>query len=145
LTIVIDKNTHFINNLIYYLIDQFILRHTKFIVYYPQGNGQAKSINKIFGILFKKLVNENQNDWDEHPSIVLFSYRIVFKVGTNHTPIQLVYRLHPLVLREYLLPSKPSQNYDPKPIKVLISHLSKLEKFQENQLVSSQDLVASNQ
>jgi hypothetical protein len=90
-------------------------------------------------------VNENQNDWDENLSIVLFSYKYIFKVGTGHTPFLLVYRLHPLLLIEYLLPSKPSQNHDPKPIKVLISQLSKLEKLQENQLVSSQDLVALNQ
>jgi hypothetical protein len=44
------------------LIDHFILKHTSFIVYYPQGNGQAKSTNKVFGTLLTKLVNENYND-----------------------------------------------------------------------------------
>jgi len=39
LTIVTNQNTHFINNVIRYLIDHFIMKHTKFIVYYPQGNG----------------------------------------------------------------------------------------------------------
>jgi hypothetical protein len=32
------------------------------------------------------LVNGNKNDWDEHLSIVLFSYWITYKVGTGHTP-----------------------------------------------------------
>ncbi len=37
LTIVIDQGTHFINDVICYLTDHFILRHTNSIVYYPQG------------------------------------------------------------------------------------------------------------
>jgi len=42
-----------------YLIEHFILRDTNSIFYYPQGNGQAKSINKVFGTLITKLVNDN--------------------------------------------------------------------------------------
>jgi hypothetical protein len=89
LTIVTYQGTHFINDV--------ILIHTSYIVYYPQGNGQAKSTNKIFGTLLMKLVNENRNDWDEHLSMVLFSYIVAFKVGTCHTPFQLVYKLHLLI------------------------------------------------
>ncbi len=62
LTIVINQSTHCINDLIKYLIDHFILKHTNSIVYYPQGNGETKSTNKVFGTLFIKLINENQND-----------------------------------------------------------------------------------
>jgi hypothetical protein len=62
LTIVIDQGTHFINDAIQYLTNHFIFRHTSFTIYYPQGNGQAKSINKVFGTLLTKLVNENKND-----------------------------------------------------------------------------------
>jgi hypothetical protein len=62
LTIMIDQGTHFINDVSYYLIDHFILKHTSSIVYYPQGNGQAKFTNKVLGTLFTKLMNENQND-----------------------------------------------------------------------------------
>ncbi len=61
-TIVTDQGTHFIKDVICYLIDHFILRHTSSIVYYPQGNGQAKFTNKVLGTLFTKLMNENQND-----------------------------------------------------------------------------------
>ncbi len=64
LTIAIDQITHFINNVICYLTNHFILRHTNSIVYYPQGNGQAKFINKVFGTLFIKLMNKNKKDWD---------------------------------------------------------------------------------
>jgi hypothetical protein len=62
LTIVTNQGTHFINNVIRYLIDHFILRHTSSTVYYPQGNGQVESINKVFNTLLMKMVNENMND-----------------------------------------------------------------------------------
>jgi hypothetical protein len=54
--------THFINDGICYLIDHFILKHISSIVYYPQGNGQTKSTNKVFCTLFTKLMNENRKD-----------------------------------------------------------------------------------
>jgi len=62
LTIVTNQGTHFINDVIRYLIDHFILKHTSFTIYYPQGNGYVESINKVFGTLLTKLVNENRND-----------------------------------------------------------------------------------
>ncbi len=73
LTIVINQGTHFINDAIRYFTDHFILRDTNFIIYYPQGNGQGGSTNKVFGTLLAKLVNENKIDWDEHLSTFLFS------------------------------------------------------------------------
>ncbi len=102
------------------------MRHINYIFYYPQGNGQAKFTNKVFGTLFIKLMNENRKDWDEHLSTILFFYIIAFKVKTCHIPFQLVYGLHLLLLTKFLLPSKPRQSYDPKIVKVLTNCLSKL-------------------
>jgi hypothetical protein len=76
-------------------------------------------------------------------SIVLFSYRTAYKVGIGHTPFQLVYGLHPLLPTEYRLPSRPTEHVNPRPLIVLTSRLSKLEKLQKNELIA-QDLVASN-
>jgi hypothetical protein len=59
LTIATDQGAHFINDAIRYLTNHFILRHTSFTIYYPQGNGQTESTNEVFGTLLKKLVNEN--------------------------------------------------------------------------------------
>jgi hypothetical protein len=36
-------------------------------------------------------MKENQNELDEHLSMTLFFYKIVFKVATSHIPFQLVY------------------------------------------------------
>jgi hypothetical protein len=71
-----------INDTIKYMIKQFLLRHVNFAINYPQGNGQVESINKFISRLLTKLVNEKKIDWDEHLSIVLFPYRITYKVAT---------------------------------------------------------------
>jgi hypothetical protein len=48
------------------------------------------------------LINENKIDWDEHMFIVLFSYKIAYKI-TRYTPYQLVYVLHPLMPTKYIV------------------------------------------
>ncbi len=57
--IVINQGTHFINDVIHYLFNYFILIHMSSTVYYPQGNGQAESTNKVFGTLLMKLVKKS--------------------------------------------------------------------------------------
>jgi hypothetical protein len=52
-------------------------------------------------------------------SAILFSNKTVHKVGTSHTPFQLVYGLHPLLPIKYLLPSRLGENVDPKLVRVL--------------------------
>jgi hypothetical protein len=81
-----DQSIHFINNAIEKLTNHFLLWHMTLTIYYPQSNGQAKSINKVIGLLFTKLVDENHVDWDEHLHIVLYVYCTSFKVTTGHTP-----------------------------------------------------------
>ncbi len=62
------------------------MKHVSFTTYYPQGNGQAKSTNKVIGRLLTKLVNEKKKDWDEHLSTILFSYKTSYKVPIGYTP-----------------------------------------------------------
>jgi hypothetical protein len=83
------------------------MKHTSSTTYYPQGNDQVKSTNKVIDILLTKLVNKKWSDWDEHLHTILYAYQIAFKVTTWHTLYELVYGLHPLMPMEYLLPTNP--------------------------------------
>ncbi len=74
-------------------------------------------------------MNENQNDRDEHMSTILFFYIIVFKIRTNHTPFQLVNKLHMSLPIKYMLPSKLGQNHDPTLVRVLTNRLLELKKL----------------
>jgi transposase InsO family protein len=83
LTIVINQGVHFINDAIKYLTDHFQLKHLSSTTYYPQGNGQIESTNKLLGTLLTKLVSENITYWGEQMFTMLFSYKITYKVATG--------------------------------------------------------------
>jgi hypothetical protein len=102
-TLIGNQGTHFINEVIEILTTHFLFQHASFVTYYTQGNNQIKSTNKVFGLLLTKLINENRTNWDEYFHIIMFAYRIAFKVGISHTPFQLVSRLHALMPIKYLL------------------------------------------
>ncbi len=54
--------------------------------------------------LLKKLVNENQNDWNDCLSMVLFFHHTTLKMATGYIHYQLMYGLHPLMLiTKYIL------------------------------------------
>jgi hypothetical protein len=76
-----------------------------------------------------KLDNENRTEWDEHLSIVLFSYKITYKVTKCYTPYQLVYGLHPLMPIEYIVPLASGNERDNTSVKVLINKIRELEKL----------------
>lgn len=62
LTLVMDQGNHFINEIITYLVENFLLHHTSSTTYYPNGNGQMKSTNKVINTMLTKLVNDKHND-----------------------------------------------------------------------------------
>jgi len=78
-----------------------------------------------------KLVSDNRINWDEHLSILLFSYKIAYKITTWYTPYQLVYGLHPLMPTKYIvLVVGGNEKYNIL-VRILSSIITKLEKFQE--------------
>ena len=90
LQLVSDQGSHFLNGTIQVLTEYFLLRHTTSTTYYPQGNGQVESTNKVIVKMLQKLVNDNRTDWDIQLYLVLFSYRTAYKVATGHSPFELV-------------------------------------------------------
>jgi hypothetical protein len=62
LIIVIDQGVHFMNDVIKYLTNHFLLKHVSPTTYYPQGKGQVEFTNKVFGTFLTKLVYENRTN-----------------------------------------------------------------------------------
>jgi len=79
--------------------------------------------------MLTKLVSENKTNWDEHLSIVLFSYIILYKIAPWYTPYQLMYGLHPLMPTKYIVPIVGGNEKDSTLVKVLISRFTELEKL----------------
>jgi hypothetical protein len=57
LIIVTNHGVHFINDVIKYVTNHFLMKHVSSTVYYLQKNGQAKFINKVLRTLLTKLVS----------------------------------------------------------------------------------------
>jgi hypothetical protein len=105
------------------------MKHVSSTTYYPYGNGQAKSTNKVLRTLSTKLVNESRTNWDEHLSTMLFSYIFAYKVITRYTPYQLMYGLHPLMPTKYIVLVVSGNGSNSIPMRVLINRITKLEKM----------------
>jgi transposase InsO family protein len=57
--LVSDQGTHFINNVVRGLTQHYAVVHRRSTVYYPQGNGLAKSTNKTLQNILQKIVEAN--------------------------------------------------------------------------------------
>jgi hypothetical protein len=80
--------------------------HHKSTTCYPQGNGQAKSTHKTLGKILAKLINVNRNNWDVMFFTTLWAHQTTYKVTTQFSPFELVYGTQPIMLAEFMVPTK---------------------------------------
>jgi len=81
-----------------------MINHKEATTYYPQGNGQAKSTNKVLEGILRKIINSNHTDWDVKLLIALWAYHNSYKTNIKHTPFELIYDLQPLLPLKFLVP-----------------------------------------
>ncbi|MCO5588022.1 hypothetical protein L7F22_041976 [Adiantum nelumboides] len=103
--IVSDRGTHFINEVIENLLDEFMVIHQKSAPYHPQANGQAESTNKILVTVLTKIVNESRADWDQKLHLALWAYRVAYKTSIGTTPFNMVYGIQAILPLEFLIPT----------------------------------------
>ena len=129
------QGSHFLNGTIQVLTEHFLFRHTTSTTYYPQGNGQVESTNKVIVKMLQKLVNDNHTDWDIQLYTVLFSYRMAYKVALGHSPFELVYGLLPLMPTEYIVPTqRTTTDLNFTKHRVLAARTADLDKLNETRL-----------
>ncbi len=92
-------------------------------------------LGPTFGSL--KELRAHHMDWDKYLHTILFTYIITFKVGTSHTPFQLVYGLHVLMPIKYLLPmTNFATSQDFTMTQVFNIQLTKLEKLEKSRTLA---------
>jgi transposase InsO family protein len=74
-----DQGTHFINNTVEALIEEFVVHHQKSTPYHPQENGTVEAFNKILETTLMKIFIVNRDDWDLKVSTVLWTYQTTCK------------------------------------------------------------------
>ena len=72
---------------------------------YPQGNEQAKTVNKVIVNGLKKRLNYAKGKWVEELSYVLWAYRITPRKSIGETPFSMTYGAEAIIPLETKFPT----------------------------------------
>jgi transposase InsO family protein len=100
-----NQGTHFINNTIRAMSEEFEVHHQKNRPYHLQENGTVEVFKTILENALKKICNVNRDDCDLKVPTILWEYRNTCKKLTEKTPFKLVYGQEAVVPLEFLVPS----------------------------------------
>ena len=89
--IISNQGREFVNCLQTELFQLTGAEHRVTSAYHPQSNGLTERFKQTLQVTLMKLVNDEQNDWDEHLPAILFSYRTSLKKTTKLTPFEVLY------------------------------------------------------
>ena len=81
---------------------------------YPQGNGQAKAINKVIVSGLKKRLDDAKGKWVEELPHVLWTYRTTHRRSPKETPFSLTYGAEAVIPLETSFPTTRTSSFNPK-------------------------------
>ena len=81
---------------------------------YPQGNGQAKAINKVIVSGLKKRLDDAKDKWVEELPHVLWTYRTMPRRSTGETPFSMTYGVEVVIPLETGFPTSRTSSFNPK-------------------------------
>ena len=103
---------------------------------YPQGNGQAETVNKVIVSGLKKRLDDAKGKWVEELSHVLWTYQTTPRRSTRKTPFLMTYRAEAVILLETGFPTLRTSFFTPSNNDELLGKsLDLIEERRENVMV----------
>ena len=103
---------------------------------YPQGNGQAKAVNKVIVSGLKKRLDDAKGKWVEELPHVLWMYRTTPRRSTGKTPFSMTYGAEAVIPLETGFPTTRTSSFNPKDNdEQLRRNLDLIEEKRENAMV----------
>ena len=103
---------------------------------YPQGNGQAKAVNKVIVSGLKKMLDDAKGKWVEELPHVLWTYRTMPRRSTGETPFLMTYGAEAVIPLETGFPTTRTSSLNPKDNdEQLTRSLDLIEEKRENAMV----------
>ena len=103
---------------------------------YPQGNGQAKAVNKVTVSGLKKRLDDAKGEWVEELSHVLWTYRTTPRRSIGKTPFSMTYGAETVIPLEIGFPTLRTSSFTPSSNDGLLEKsLDLIEERKENAMV----------
>ncbi|XP_026399920.1 uncharacterized protein K02A2.6-like [Papaver somniferum] len=103
--IMTDNGTPFANKQVRELLEEYGIKQVFSIIYYPQGNIQAESTNKILIRILSRKIHDNPREWHEQLPMALWAYRTSPRSFIGVSPYSLVYGADAILPAEIKIPS----------------------------------------
>ena len=103
---------------------------------YPQGNGQAGTVNKVIVSELKKRLDDAKGKWVEELPYVLWTYKTTPHRSTGETLFSMTYGAEAVIPLETGFPTTRTSSFNPKDNdKQLTRNLDLIEEKRENAMV----------
>ena len=103
---------------------------------YPQGNGQAKAVNKVIVNGLKKRLDDAKGKWVKELPYVLWTYRTMPRRSTGETPFSMTYRAKTVIPLETSFPTSKTSSFNLRDNdEQLTKSLDLIEEKRENEIV----------
>ena len=79
---------------------------------YPQGNGQAKTVNKVIVSGLKKMLDDAKGIWVEELPHILWAYRTTPRRSTGENPFSMSYGAEAVIPIETGFPTLKTQSFN---------------------------------
>ena len=103
---------------------------------YPQGNGQAKTVNKVIVNGLKNRLDDAKGKWVKELPYVLWTYRTMPRRSTGETPFSMTYGAKTVIPLKTIFPTLKTSSFNPRDNdEQLTKSLDLIEEKRENAIV----------